>query len=113
MPDHEFEKQVHQKIGEMKLRPSEAVWEKVEKQLHGKQKRRRLAIWLPLLLLCLGLGGYLLLNSLPGASNKEMPPVVKSQTGEQGKSLEPPLKGQASSTKKENQAVTGKEMTAN
>ncbi|HEY1200598.1 MAG TPA: hypothetical protein VGE79_06435, partial [Niastella sp.] len=45
MSDHDFEKQVQQKLGELKLRPSDAVWMEVEKNIRDKKRRRRF-LWL-------------------------------------------------------------------
>lgn len=59
MHDHEFERQVHQKMEGLHLDPSDAVWEQVEGQLHRK-KRRRIVFWIPLLLAVLFTGGYIL-----------------------------------------------------
>jgi hypothetical protein len=56
MPN-DFEKQVQQKMEELKLVPSEPVWQKVEMQIRRKKDRRRLLFWLPLLGLLLG-GGF-------------------------------------------------------
>lgn len=59
MHDHEFERQVHQKMEGLHLEPSDALWERVEGQLH-KKKRRRILFWIPLLLAGLFTGGYIL-----------------------------------------------------
>jgi hypothetical protein len=53
---NEFEKQVQQKMEELKLVPSEPVWQKVEMQIRKKKDRRRLIFWIPLLALLLGGG---------------------------------------------------------
>ena len=50
MPDHEFEKNIQDKMAEFRLPPSEPVWDKVEQQLNKKDKRRRGLLWLPFLL---------------------------------------------------------------
>ncbi|MBE7172766.1 MAG: outer membrane beta-barrel protein [Williamsia sp.] len=57
MHDHDFEKQVHQKMEELQLSPSYTVWERVEEKLH-KKKRRRIVFWVPFLLAGLLIGGY-------------------------------------------------------
>lgn len=57
MHDHNFEKQVQQKMEELSLSPSDAVWENVEDQLH-KKKDRRIIFWLPLFLIPVILCGY-------------------------------------------------------
>ncbi len=61
MPVNDFEKQVQQKMDELQFAPSDAVWHEVEKQITPR-KRRRLFIWLPLLVLLLG-GAALLYNT--------------------------------------------------
>ncbi|MBO9682642.1 MAG: outer membrane beta-barrel protein [Flavisolibacter sp.] len=53
---NEFEKQVQQKMEELKLVPSEPVWQKVEMQIRKKKGRRRLIFWIPVLTLLLGGG---------------------------------------------------------
>ena len=58
MSDHDFEKQVQQKMEQLKLRPSDAVWTKVDKRIRKERRRRRVVLWLPLFLLCLVAGGY-------------------------------------------------------
>lgn len=50
---NEFEKQVQQKMEELKLVPSDPVWQKVEMQIRKKKDRRRLIFWLPLMVLLL------------------------------------------------------------
>ncbi|HEY4151462.1 MAG TPA: outer membrane beta-barrel protein [Chitinophagaceae bacterium] len=45
MPTHDFEKQVQQKMDELKFVPSEAVWEEVAKQIRERRDRRRLLVW--------------------------------------------------------------------
>ena len=62
MHDHNFEKQVHQKMEELHLTPSYAVWERVEEKLH-KKKRRRFLFWIPFLLAGLFTGGYYLVQN--------------------------------------------------
>jgi hypothetical protein len=53
---NEFEKQVRQKMEELKLVPSEPVWQKVEMQIRKKKDRRRLLLWIPFLVLLLSGG---------------------------------------------------------
>lgn len=72
MADHEFppldsgtggfEKRVHQKMTDMELIPSDAVWEKVDQRLHPQNNNRRWFIWLLFLLAALGTGGYMFWN---------------------------------------------------
>jgi len=53
---NEFEKQVQQKMEELKLVPSEPVWQKVEMQIRKEKDRRRMIFWIPLFALLLGGG---------------------------------------------------------
>jgi hypothetical protein len=70
MQKNEFEKQVQQKMDELKLHPSDSVWLNVKTNI-AKKKRRNLAwILLPLLLICLG-SGYLLMNSVSKSKTHE------------------------------------------
>lgn len=63
MSDHEFEKQVQQKMEQLKLRPSDAVWTKVDKRIRKERRRRRVVLWLPLFLLCVVAGGYFIFEN--------------------------------------------------
>ncbi|WP_315816620.1 hypothetical protein [Paraflavitalea speifideaquila] len=71
MSDHDFEKQVKVRLDQLKLRPSDAVWTVVEKNIRREKRRRRMIIWLPLLLLTLGAGGYFAMqeNSQPATQD--------------------------------------------
>jgi hypothetical protein len=53
---NEFEKQVQQKMEELKLVPSEPVWQKVEMQIRKEKDRRRMIFWIPLFAILLGGG---------------------------------------------------------
>jgi type VI protein secretion system component VasF len=59
MPEKDFEKQVQEKMEELRLRPGDPVWDKIERTLR-KEKRRRVFFILPLLagLLLLGYMGF-------------------------------------------------------
>jgi cytoskeletal protein RodZ len=61
MSDHEFEKQVHQKLEELKLRPSDTVWMEVEKSIRQRKRRRRfLWLWSAALMVSLTTSGIVL-----------------------------------------------------
>lgn len=53
---NEFEKQVRAKMDELNFVPTEPVWEKIEEQIRHKRDRRRVILWLPLLLILLSAG---------------------------------------------------------
>ena len=60
MAANDFEKQVQQKMEELRLRPSGEVWQEVELRIR-KEKRRRFLLWLiPMLLVLLAGGSWLL-----------------------------------------------------
>ncbi|MFT3935456.1 MAG: porin family protein [Chitinophagaceae bacterium] len=58
MPENDFEKQVQQKMDELRFEPSETVWPEVEKEIREK-KKRRVIFWLPLFALLLGGAAWL------------------------------------------------------
>lgn len=58
MPGHDFEHKVQQKMEELRLTPSRAVWDGVEAEINRDKKRRRLVFILPLLVLLLGSGAF-------------------------------------------------------
>lgn len=74
MPGNDFEKQVQQKMAELNVVPSAAVWPEVEKQITERKKRRVIFIWLPLLILLLGSAGWFYMTGLQknGAAKKIM-----------------------------------------
>jgi hypothetical protein len=69
MSDHEFEKQVQLKMEQFRLRPSNAVWTEVEKNIRRDKRRRRMIMWLPVALLFLGAGGYFAMTKTAGSAN--------------------------------------------
>jgi len=62
MSGHEFEKQVRQKLNDLKMTPSAESWENIENRLHERKRRPVAFYWVPLLLIGLATGGYLYLN---------------------------------------------------
>jgi tetrahydromethanopterin S-methyltransferase subunit G len=63
MEENKFEKQVQQKMDELQIQPSDAVWEKIESQI-GKKKGRRWGLIILFLLIGLILSGsYWLWNT--------------------------------------------------
>src|SRR5687767_10293687 len=77
MPVNEFEKQVQQKLDELQLRPSPAVWTDVEKQIRKEKKRRRVIVfWWLLPLLLTGAGAiyyYSQVNSSDSTISTRLP----------------------------------------
>lgn len=73
MSDHDFEKEVQSRMGEFRLRPSEAIWTTVEKRVRQKRRRRKVILWLPVLLLTMGAAGYFIneLNSNNSSDSKK------------------------------------------
>jgi hypothetical protein len=66
MSDHEFEKQVRQKLDDLRLKPSAESWEKIEDRVRKVGHRPATVYWMPLLLLMLGAGGYFYFNTENG-----------------------------------------------
>jgi hypothetical protein len=58
MPVNEFEKQVQQKMDELKFPPSPEVWTEVEKHIRKEKRRRRVIFWWLMPLLLVGGGVY-------------------------------------------------------
>jgi hypothetical protein len=82
---NEFEKQVQQKMEELKLVPSEPVWQRVEMQIQKKKDRRRLILWilLPVLLGGLSIGIEQYSNNIAYNKNnveKINPPLQKQNS---------------------------------
>jgi hypothetical protein len=77
MSDHDFEKQVQLKMEQLRLRPSNAVWAGVEKNIRRDKRRRRMIIWIPLFLLFMGAGGYI---ALQGTSRSAKQDLVQQST---------------------------------
>ena len=63
MEQNNFEKNVQQKLGELKVPPSDSVWTNVEKQIGKKDKDRTVVFIFFFFILFLLCGGYWLLNS--------------------------------------------------
>ena len=73
MEQNNFEKNVQQKLEELKIPPSDSVWTNVEKRIGKKHKDRRVFFILFFLILFLLPGGYWLFNS--GKNNQQKQPV--------------------------------------
>jgi hypothetical protein len=67
MPESGFEKEMQQRMEELRLTPSAEVWDEVERRIRKEKKKRRILFWLPLL--CL-LGGGLVTSGIWLAKRK-------------------------------------------
>ncbi len=80
MSDHDFEKQVQLKMDQFRLRPSNAVWTEVEKNIRRDKRRRRMIMWLPIALLFLGAGGYFAMKETSGSAKHLVSQTTPSST---------------------------------
>jgi Outer membrane protein beta-barrel domain len=69
MSDHNFEKQVQQKLDELKVPPSDRVWSAVEDRIRKDKLRRRGIIFFSLLLLLLVTAGYFVYQNTLSSGN--------------------------------------------
>lgn len=84
MSDHDFEKQVKQKMDEWKLRPSDGVWTEVARRVRQRRRRRVAALWLSgLVLFMTATGGYYtwVQNNAPAAPVAVHSNVVPADAG--------------------------------
>lgn len=81
MSDHDFEKQVQQKMEQLRLRPSDAVWTKVDKRIRKERRRRRVVLWLPLFLLCVVTGGYFYFDTQSNNNKITASELISTQKG--------------------------------
>ena len=73
MEQNNFEKDIQQKMGELKIAPSDSVWLNIEKHIGKKDKKRRAIFIIFFLLLFLSLGGFWFINSLKNNQQKNEP----------------------------------------
>lgn len=81
MEENKFEKQVRQKMEELKLSPSDSVWEHVKARIGKKKDRRTGLLILLLLLILLVPAGYWIYHS--GTSSNSNNPVAKNEPTEE------------------------------
>jgi hypothetical protein len=74
MPVNDFEKQVQQKMDELKFAPSAEVWTEVEKRIRKEKKRRRIIFWWLIPGLLLGGAAIYILNN-----NGEQKTIAKQE----------------------------------
>src|SRR6185437_588135 len=81
MEQNNFENNVQQKLDELKISPSDAVWTNIEKRIGKKRKDRRVIFILFFLILFLLSGGYWLFNSgKNNQQNQSVSNLVKSDS---------------------------------
>ncbi len=72
MSDHNFEKQVRQKLDDLRLTPSPQAWGNIEREIGHHRRRRTPLLWLGLVILGLGAGGYFILTEPDTLSQKQL-----------------------------------------
>lgn len=64
MPENNFEKNVQQRMDELKIQPAETIWGKVYEKIRKEKKRRRFIVWFFLLaFLLLGAGAWWIIKN--------------------------------------------------
>jgi hypothetical protein len=109
MPDKDFETQVQQKMGELKFAPSDAVWQKVEKEIAERKKRRLIFLWLPLAFLLLGGSAWLFTYNENDKLNKQ---ISKERTAEKTNNKDtglPEKRDETSAAEKDKRIVVNNE----
>lgn len=110
MSDHDFEKQVQLRMEQLRLRPSDAVWMEVEKNIRREKRRRRMIIWLPLLLLMLGAGGYFAMKETARPAQEHL---VKQSTPASSSSTQNDQPSTSSSTQTQENTLPSANAQAN
>src|SRR5678816_2904320 len=110
MQNNEFEKQVQERMGQIKFTPSETVWAEVEKNLKQRRKRRIAIFWLFIFFIAAGgssLGWFYLSPSDNRISNHPSPsvPVLKNKTAISPDQNSDDQSSNTSSDRKENAAI--------
>ena len=86
MPENEFERKVSSEMKELKFKPSEQVWLRVEERIKTKKKRRVFVVIF--LLAGLALLGYWQRNNLFGEQKTDIAKTVqKDSSGEKQKRI--------------------------
>jgi len=73
MEQNNFEKDIQQKMGDLKIAPSDSVWPNIEKHIGKKNKERRPIFIIIFFLLFLSLGGFWFINSKTNNQQKNEP----------------------------------------
>jgi cytoskeletal protein RodZ len=113
---NEFEKQVQQKMEELRLVPSDPVWEKVEMQIRKKKDRRAVIFWIPLLaLVAVGLWFGIENYSNQTSSNQNTPLSPQSHSSNspvtQNNSIDNSLPDTVDTKKPGSRTATGKTLS--
>jgi hypothetical protein len=66
-----FEKQVQEKMESLQFTPTPPVWQNIQKQIRPKKDRKRLLLWLPVLILILGGGWWWLYSTNINVDNAQ------------------------------------------
>lgn len=107
MPENEFEKKVSSEMQDLKFKPSENVWLRVEERIKKKKKRRIFVIIF--LLAGLSLLGYWQRSNLFGENENDIA-KTEQQKEENSRSVEDT---NSNSTIKQDRETTNKEETQN
>lgn len=75
MEPNNFEKKIQQKMGELKIPPSDLVWTNIEKRIVKKHKDRKVIFIFFFLFLFLLTGGYWLFNSIKNNTQQKNHPL--------------------------------------
>jgi hypothetical protein len=70
MEQNNFEKKIQQKLEELKIPPSDAVWENVEKNINKRKDRKKILIFF-LLFISLASGAYYIFTSITNDTNSK------------------------------------------
>src|SRR6185437_4524399 len=70
MEQNNFEKKIQQKLEELKIPPSDAVWENVEKSINKRKDRKKILIFF-LLFISLASGAYYIFTSITNDTNSK------------------------------------------
>lgn len=111
MPNKDFEKQVKRKMDELHFIPSDLVWEKVEQQIGGHKKRRRILVWLPLLLLLITAATWMYKSNIKSGKQQAQtaePGTTTSQTEKYTPVTPDKLTGTHSKDSEKENSKTGK-----
>ena len=83
MSDHNFEKEVQQKLDGLKIPPADKVWAAVEAEVRKDKRRRRGLIFFPILFLMLGAGSYFIFQDRFFSTAKNTPPTTSVKSNAQ------------------------------